>query len=160
MTLQHTQTGKRIAFVSAQWHGDIVTQARESFLTHLDEFDVDTSSVDHIEVPGSLEIPLECKLLAKTGHYRLIAACGFIVDGGIYRHEFVASTVVDGMMQVQLETETPILSIVLTPHHFNEQEQHHNFFMDHFKIKGKEAAEACMQILKNQKARENLKRVA
>ncbi len=92
---------------------------------------------------------MQCKLLAKTGRYDIIVAGGLIVDGGIYRHDFVAASVLDAMMNIQLELEVPILSVVLTPHQFQETEAHENFFFEHFKIKGKEAAHACAQTLAN-----------
>ena len=46
--------------------------------------------IDLFEVPGSFEIPLHAQLLAKTRRYTAIVAAGLVVDGGIYRHEFVA----------------------------------------------------------------------
>ena len=141
----------RIAFIQACWHKDIVEQSRLSFTRCLRESGISDRSIDVFDVPGSLEIPLQCQMLANTGRYDLIVAAGLIVDGGIYRHDFVASTVLDGMMRVQLDTGTPILSVVLTPHHFNEQSAHHQFFFDHFLIKGEEAANACLQVLANQR---------
>ncbi len=139
----------RIAFIEACWHKEIVEQARLSFLEELGRQGIAESRVDLFEVPGSLEIPLQAKLLAKTGRYAVIVAAGFVIDGGIYRHDFVASTVIDGLMRVQIETEVPILSVVLTPHHFHEHGAHHDFFFDHFKVKGREAAEACVKTLEN-----------
>jgi 6,7-dimethyl-8-ribityllumazine synthase len=50
-------------------------------------------------------------------------------------------------MQAQLETDIPILSAVLTPQDFDDSEARQRFFLDHFKIKGREAAEACVSIL-------------
>jgi 6,7-dimethyl-8-ribityllumazine synthase len=143
------ENGKRIAFVQANWHRKIVNQARESFVSECEKLGISESRMDFFEVPGSLEIPLESKLLAKTGRYAIIVAAGLIVDGGIYRHEFVAGTVIDAMMQVQLELEIPILSVVLTPQNFQESEAHENFFFEHFRIKGIEAAVACAKTLKN-----------
>jgi 6,7-dimethyl-8-ribityllumazine synthase len=72
-------------------------------------------------------------------------ACGFVVDGGIYRHEFVAHAVIDALMAVQLEVEVPVISAVLTPQQFHEHAEHRAFFRDHFRIKGKEAALACLR---------------
>ena len=141
--------GKKIAFIQAGWHRDIVEQSRLSFTEHLAQQGISDDQISVFDVPGSLEIPLQCKLLAKSGDYAMIVAAGFIIDGGIYRHDFVASTVLDAMMQVQLETEVPILSIVLTPHHFSENKAHHDFFFAHFKYKGEEAARACLQTLQN-----------
>ena len=143
------ESGKRIAFIQAAWHSEIVGQARESFISECKNLGIDESQMDFFEVPGSLEIPLQSKLLAKTGHYAIVVAAGLIVDGGIYRHDFVASTVLDAMMQVQLELEVPILSVVLTPHHFQETDAHESFYFEHFKIKGAEAAIACAKTLKN-----------
>ena len=139
----------RIAFVQACWHKDIVDQARESFLAELARRGVAESRVDLFEVPGSLEIPLQAKLLARTGRYAVIVGAGLVVNGGIYRHDFVASSVIDGLMRIQLETEVPILSVVLTPQSFHEHGDHHRFFFEHFKVKGREAAEACVMTMEN-----------
>ena len=86
-------------------------------------------------------------MLARTGRYDAIVACGFVVDGGIYRHEFVAQAVINGLMRVQLDTDVPVFSVVLTPQHFHEHEQHRQFFLDHFIEKGAEAARACLGTL-------------
>ena len=70
-----------------------------------------------------------------------------MVDGGIYRHEFVAGTVLDALMQVQMETDVPILSAVLTPHHYQDSDPHLQFFREHFLLKGREVADACLSLL-------------
>ena len=155
----------RIAFIQASWHLKIVEQAYKSFISSLEEDCTDSESinaeqVELFSVPGSLEIPLQAKLLAETKQYDIIVAAGLIVNGGIYRHDFVARTVIDGMMQVQLETRTPILSVVLTPHNFHESQEHQDFFLEHFKVKGKEAAKACLQTLKNVQVTKELLKAA
>ena len=53
-------------------------------------------------------------------------------------------------MALQLEQEVPILSIVLTPQHFHETEAHQHFFEEHFVVKGREAANACLMVLENE----------
>jgi 6,7-dimethyl-8-ribityllumazine synthase len=92
ITASNSSRGERIAFVEAQWHSDIVHQARD-------------------------------------------------------RHEFVANTVVSTLMSLQLETDVPIFSAVLTPHHFHEHVEHRKYFHRHFAIKGTEVAEACFKTL-------------
>ena len=74
-----------------------------------------------------------------------------MVDGGIYRHEFVAQAVIEGLMQVQLETDVPVFSAVLTPHHFHAGEEHQTFFREHFLVKGAEAARTCADTLRKLK---------
>lgn len=138
----------RIAYIQASWHGDIVRQSYEGFVSGLDG-KIAQSNVEVFAVPGSLEIPLQAQTLAKTGKYALIVAAGIIVDGGIYRHEFVAQSVLDGIMRVQLDQSVPILSVVLTPHNFQDTEEHRKFFFKHFRVKGGEAANACLKVLNN-----------
>jgi len=133
----------RIAFIHALWHADIVREAYAGFVDEIETLGFAPGGVERFETPGSFEIPLHAQTLARTGRYAAIVAAGFVVDGGIYRHEFVAETVVSALMQVQLATETPVFSVVLTPHHFQESEAHQAFFRAHFRVKGAEAARAC-----------------
>jgi 6,7-dimethyl-8-ribityllumazine synthase len=137
----------QIAFIQSCWHRDIVDQSRDAFLKHIKTLGYARKQVDCYEVPGAFEIPLHAKLLAESGRYAAVVAAGFVVDGGIYRHEFVSSAVVDALMSVQLETRVPVISAVLTPQHFHDHEEHRRFFFDHFKVKGVEAAEACAKTI-------------
>lgn len=136
---------RRIAFVQALWHDDIVNQARDAFLEEMARTGVPREQIDIFEVPGAFEIPLHAKRLAVSGRYAAIVGCALVVDGGIYRHEFVANTVVSSLMSIQLETGVPVLSAVLTPHHFHEHVEHRKYFHRHFAIKGTEAAQACVK---------------
>jgi len=137
----------RIAVIRARWHADIVDNCVNAFVEEWENLDGNRSDVEIIDVPGALEIPLHAQMLIRTGRYSAILGCAFVVDGGIYRHDFVAGTVLDGIMRVQLDTGVPVLSAVLTPHNFQESEAHISFFKDHFIIKGREAAGACKAIL-------------
>lgn len=139
----------RIAFVQACWHREIVDQARDSFLDSIEGLGCPRTQVELFEVPGTLELPLQAKRLAETRRFSAIVATAFVVDGGIYRHDFVSATVVEALMRVQLETNVPILSAVLTPQAFHDHEEHRAFFVDHFKIKGEEVARACARTIEN-----------
>lgn len=135
----------RFAFIRSCWHDDIVNQGRDAFLAEMKRLGVAADAIDLLEVPGAFELPLLAKRLARSGGYAAIVACGFVVNGGIYRHEFVAEAVVSGLMTVQLETDVPVLSVVLTPMNFHDSQEHQRFFAEHFVVKGTEAARACMQ---------------
>ncbi|MEC3916566.1 6,7-dimethyl-8-ribityllumazine synthase [Nocardia sp. CDC160] len=135
----------RIALVAARWHGEIVDKAVEAAKAGLVERG--HTEIDVIEVPGAFEIPLRIKRLATSGNYAAIAGVALVVDGGIYRHDFVASTVVDALMRVQLETDVPVFSAVLTPHHFHEHGEHLAYFTRHFEVKGAELAHAIAATL-------------
>jgi 6,7-dimethyl-8-ribityllumazine synthase len=138
---------QRVAFVQSSWHRDVVEECRIAFLEEIEARHISRAQVDLFEVPGSFEIPLHAQLLAKTRRYTAIVAAGLVVDGGIYRHEFVADTVIKALMDVQLKTEVPVFSAVLTPQQFHDSAVHHDFFRKHFVIKGIEVAEACASTL-------------
>jgi 6,7-dimethyl-8-ribityllumazine synthase len=133
----------RIAFVQSSWHKDLVDESRAAFVAEIGRLGVAESRIDFYEVTGAFEIPLTAKRLAQSGRYAAIVAAGLVVDGGIYRHEFVAEAVIGGLMRVQLDSGMPVISAVLTPHHFHEHETHRSFFAEHLKSKGAEAARAC-----------------
>lgn len=133
----------RYAFIKANWHADIVSNALTGFCQIIPR-----ERVDVFDVPGAFEMPLLARDLALTGRYAAVAAAAFVVNGGIYRHEFVAQAVVDGLMRAGFESNVPVLSISLTPHNYHESEHHHSTFLEHFIIKGREAAEAALMIQK------------
>src|SRR5258706_6520762 len=106
---------QRVAFVQSSWHREVVEECRIAFLAEIEERGIERARIDLFEVPGSFEIPLHAQLLAKTRRYTAIVAAGLVVDGGIYRHEFVADTVIKALMDVQLKTEVPVFSAGLAP---------------------------------------------
>lgn len=137
----------RVALIQARWHADIVDEASKAFITGIAELSQGTVTVDVHDVPGAFEIPLLARRIAREGNHAAVAAAAFVVDGGIYRHDFVAGAVIDGLMRAQMDTDVPVLSAVLTPHHFHASAEHQAFFRTHFKAKGRELAEACMAVI-------------
>jgi 6,7-dimethyl-8-ribityllumazine synthase len=136
-------THTRFAFVKANWHSDIVSKALEGFLELIPSEDVDV-----FDVPGAFELPLTARDLARSGKYVAVVAAALVVDGGIYRHDFVASAVADGLMRAGLDSGVPVLSVSLTPHQYQETEHHKCIFSSHFVEKGREAARAALMIMK------------
>lgn len=131
----------RYAFIKAQWHSEIVDQA----LTGFAEL-IPLAQVHVFDVPGAFEMPLLARDLAASGRYAAVAAAAFVVDGGIYRNEFVAQSVVDGLMRASLDTGVPVLSVSLTPHQYQDTAHHRAIYTAHFVEKGREAAQAALMI--------------
>ncbi|RJE79923.1 6,7-dimethyl-8-ribityllumazine synthase [Paracoccus sp. JM45] len=141
-----TNQSPRIAFIKARWHADIVDRAYDGFTDAATGL-IPNAQIDPYDVPGAFEMPLLAKKLAQTGKYDAVVAAALVVDGGIYRHDFVAQAVVTGLMQAGLETGIPCFSVSLTPHNYQETDLHTAFFTEHFIKKGAEAAEAVRQVL-------------
>jgi len=67
-----------------------------------------------VRVPGSFEIPLTAKKLAKTGDYDAVICLGAVIRGSTPHFDYVANEVSKGIATVSLETEIPISFGVLT----------------------------------------------
>jgi 6,7-dimethyl-8-ribityllumazine synthase len=134
----------RIAIVASSWHQDIVASATDAARAALLQGGVTEDHIETHHVPGAFEIPLYAKRLVQGGGYDAIIACGLVVNGGIYRHEFVAAAVIDALMRLQMDEGTPVFSAVLTPRDFHDHAEHQHFFREHFVKKGHEVAHACL----------------
>ena len=131
----------RYAFIKANWHSDIVDRALDGFAQVIPR-----SQIDVFDTPGAFEMPLLARDLAATGTYAAVTAAALVVDGGIYRHDFVAQAVVDGLMRAGFDTGTPVLSVSLTPHQYQDTAHHNAIYASHFVEKGREAAHAALMI--------------
>ena len=138
----------KIAFIKARWHSEIVDQALVGFEADMDSVDA-TVQITPFDVPGAFEMPLLAKKLGASGEFNAVVCAALVVDGGIYRHDFVAAAVVNGLMEAQMSTGVPTFSVSLTPHHFQPSAEHIGFYTDHFVKKGAEAALALRATLEH-----------
>jgi len=138
----------KIAFIKARWHSEIVDQALVGFEADMDSVDA-TVQITPFDVPGAFEMPLLAKKLGASGEFNAVVCAALVVDGGIYRHDFVAAAVVNGLMEAQMSTGVPTFSVSLTPHHFQPSAEHIGFYTDHFVKKGAEAAQAVRATLEH-----------
>ena len=140
----HSQS---ISVVKASWHAPIVGAFVRSCREHLDAAERPLALSEY-EVPGVVEIPLFCQKLIEHANPDLIIVVGLVADHGVYRHDFVAASVMDSVMALQMQTGTPIIYGILTPQEFMS-EGREAFFLNHFVVKGREAASACLKTLDN-----------
>jgi len=64
--------------------------------------------------PGSFEIPLIAKKMAKSAKYDAVICLGAVIRGGTPHFDYIASEVSKGIANAMLETEVPIIFGVLT----------------------------------------------
>ena len=74
----------------------------------------DEKNITVVRVPGSFEIPLVAKKLAKTEDYDAVICLGAVIRGSTPHFDYVANEVSKGIATVSLETEIPIAFGVLT----------------------------------------------
>ena len=144
---QHPRFAKpqRVAFVQSSWHREVVEECRIAFLAEIEARHI--TQYRRVRGAGLVRNPAACADIGQDPALhrdRRRGACGR------WRHlspRFVADTVIKALMDVQLRTEVPVFSAVLTPQQFHESAAHLEFFRKHFAIKGVEVAEACANTL-------------
>jgi 6,7-dimethyl-8-ribityllumazine synthase len=135
----------KIAFIKAHWYANIVEKALDGFVAEMKQSGQQAHLVTY-DVPGAYEIPLLAQRLAQTGAFDAIVGAAFVVDGGMYRADFVSQAAVSGLMDAQLKTGVPMFSVILTPHSFDGSEKRTAVFSQNFLRKGAEAALAVRAV--------------
>lgn len=100
------------------------------------------------EVPGALELPLACQLLATSGNFAAIVALGCVIRGETAHFDHVCQQSAGGLMQVSLQHNIPIGNGVITVENGEQAQARSAINGKHGKQnKGKEAAEAALSLL-------------
>ncbi len=102
-----------IAIVGSTFHKEITEQLEKHCIATLTKNGVPFKSITVVHVPGSLEIPLAAKKLAKKGVFDAIIVLGIIHKGETYHFELVARECARGCMDVSLTYEIPVIFEVL-----------------------------------------------
>ena len=72
------------------------------------------SDIDHVFVPGALEVPLALQAMAERAEYDALIALGCIIRGETYHFELVANESGAGVTRVGLDYHIPIANAILT----------------------------------------------
>ena len=110
--LPNDARGLKFAIVVARFNS-AVTQAMLSCARRTLE-DAGADALDIFHVPGSFELPLMVKLLARRRVYHAFVALGAVIRGETPHFDFVSAEAARGLQQVALETGIPVAFGVLT----------------------------------------------
>jgi 6,7-dimethyl-8-ribityllumazine synthase len=83
-------------------------------LDALKRHEASENNIEMAWAPGSWEIPLVAKKMAKSGKYDAIICLGAVIRGATPHFDYVASEVAKGVAQAGLETQVPVIFGVLT----------------------------------------------
>ncbi len=100
--------GLRIGLVRSRWVSDIVDRLCTGVERGLLHLGIPFDDIVMETVPGSFEIPMACRILARSGEVDAIVAIGAVVRGETTHYELVSEGAANGIQQVQLETGIPI----------------------------------------------------
>lgn len=104
----------RVGIVQARFNEDVTNALLEACTAELAALGVPSESIEHITVPGALEVPLALQALADSERFDALIALGCIIRGETYHFELVANESGAGVTRVGLEHGIPIANAILT----------------------------------------------
>jgi 6,7-dimethyl-8-ribityllumazine synthase len=106
--------GLTIGIVQARFNETITSALAEACRAELAALGVEEDHVDHILVPGALEVPIALQAMAEKGGYDALVALGCVIRGETYHFELVANESAAGVTRVSLDYQLPIANAIIT----------------------------------------------
>ncbi|MBK7119555.1 MAG: 6,7-dimethyl-8-ribityllumazine synthase [Comamonadaceae bacterium] len=107
-------TKLKIAIVQARFNESITDALAQACLAELEALGVSNKHIDHVRVPGALEVPVALQALAEKDEYDALIALGCIIRGETYHFELVANESGAGVSRVALDYQLPVANAILT----------------------------------------------
>ena len=106
--------GLNVGSVVARFNEIITRKLLDSAVETLIRYGVRDEDISVSWVPGSFELPVVAKSLAKTGHYHAVICLGAVIRGETSHYDMVAGQAAGGINSVALDTGVPTIFGVLT----------------------------------------------
>ncbi|GIS94199.1 MAG: 6,7-dimethyl-8-ribityllumazine synthase [Dehalococcoidia bacterium] len=106
--------GLNVGIVVARFNEIITRKLLDSAVETLIRYGVRDEDISVSWVPGSFELPVVAKSLAKTGHYHAVICLGAVIRGETSHYDMVAGQAAGGINSVALDTGVPTIFGVLT----------------------------------------------
>jgi 6,7-dimethyl-8-ribityllumazine synthase len=106
--------GKRFGLVVAEWNAQITENLFKGAEHVLLSCGAAADNIVRLNVPGTFELPYGAKLLCQQGDFDAIVVIGTVIQGETRHFDFVCQGVTQGVMQLNMEYNTPVIFCVLT----------------------------------------------
>ena len=104
----------KIGIVQARFNASVTDALAKACKTELLALGVAEKDIDHITVPGALEVPVALQAMAEKANYDALVALGCIIRGETYHFELVANESGAAVTRVALDYQLPIANAILT----------------------------------------------
>ncbi|MBK6322866.1 6,7-dimethyl-8-ribityllumazine synthase [Candidatus Aalborgicola defluviihabitans] len=104
----------KIGIVQARFNASVTDALALACKAELVALGVAEKDIDHITVPGALEVPVALQAMAEKANYDALVALGCIIRGETYHFELVANESGAAVTRVALDYQLPIANAILT----------------------------------------------
>ncbi len=106
--------GMKVCIVQARFNASVTDALTQACKAELLALGVQEKDIDHITVPGALEVPVALQAVAEKAGYDALVAIGCIIRGETYHFELVANESGAGVSRIALDYQVPIANAILT----------------------------------------------
>ncbi|WP_298480425.1 6,7-dimethyl-8-ribityllumazine synthase [uncultured Maribacter sp.] len=104
----------RFGIVVSEWNSDITEGLYSGALEALLDCGAIQSNIIKWDVPGSFELTYGCKKMLATQNVDAVIAIGSVIQGETKHFDFVCSATAQGIKDLNVQTDTPVIFCVLT----------------------------------------------
>ena len=107
--------GMKIAIVVSEWNPEITDALYNGAVDTLTANGCKGKNISRIHVPGSFELPSAAQFVAERKKVDAIICIGCVIQGETRHFDFICDAVANGIVNVSLKYNLPVIFGVLTP---------------------------------------------
>lgn len=100
--------------VVAEWNAEITENLFQGAFDTFHKAGAEANNITRVNVPGTFELPYAAKLLCHQKKFDAIVVIGTVIQGETKHFDFVCQGVTQGVMQLNMDYNTPVIFCVLT----------------------------------------------
>ena len=109
-----------IGIVQARFNEDITNELARACKAELLALGVSEKHIDHVRVPGALEVPVALQAMAEKNRYDALIALGCIIRGETYHFELVANESGASVSRIALDYQIPVANAIITTENLDQ----------------------------------------
>lgn len=106
----------RFGIVVSEWNPEITHNLKRAAIETLLECGAKEEHIISWNVPGSFELVYGCKKMIETQSLDAVIAIGNVIQGETKHFDFVCEGVTQGIIDLNIAYDTPVIFCVLTDH--------------------------------------------
>ncbi|OGB01717.1 MAG: 6,7-dimethyl-8-ribityllumazine synthase [Burkholderiales bacterium RIFCSPLOWO2_12_FULL_64_99] len=104
----------RVGIVQARFNDELTSRMAALCIEELVALGVQAKHIQHVTVPGALEVPVALQAMADSERFDALVALGCIIRGETYHFELVSNESGAGVTRVSLDHHVPVANAILT----------------------------------------------
>jgi 6,7-dimethyl-8-ribityllumazine synthase len=105
---------RSVGIVCSQFNDEVTSKLLVGAVQALEAAGVDPDDIVVVLVPGAVELPIAARRLIREGDFDAVVALGAVIRGDTDHYDHVCRAAQEGLLQVELEEDVPVMFGVLT----------------------------------------------